>query len=117
MRFLTAAIVFLGVGLGSVQAEPVAGQPRSGAEEITQDMSLKLSRGAFNILTGWGEIPRQMVKSGKDHGWWAVLPVGIPSGAIMTVARTGTGLFETVTFMIPIDDSYGPLIEPAFVWQ
>jgi putative exosortase-associated protein (TIGR04073 family) len=117
MRFSFVFILALLVCFGGVQAEKVAGHRLSEAEEIAQDMSSKLSRGVFNILTGWGEIPRQMIKSGKDKGWWAVLPVGIPSGAIMTVARTGTGAFETLTFMIPINDSYGPLIDPAFVWQ
>lgn len=117
MRFSIAVLAVLLTGFTAVQAEKVAGHPLSDAEEITQDMSLKLNRGLFNILTGWGEIPRQMIKSGKERGWWAVLPVGIPAGAIMTLVRTGTGAFETVTFMIPIDDSYGPLIDPAFVWQ
>ncbi len=88
-----------------------------GAEDIVQDMSSKLCRGVFNGLTGWGEIPRQMIISGRDKGWWAVLPVGIPAGAIMTVVRTGVGVFEAGTFFIPINDSYGPIIDPAFVWQ
>ena len=117
MRFSAVCIIALLVCFGAVQAEEAAGHQLSEAEEIVQDMSEKLTRGGFNILTGWGEIPRQMIKSGKDRGWWAVLPVGIPAGAIMTVVRTGTGAFETVTFMIPINDTYGPLIDPAFVWQ
>lgn len=117
MRFLTVlmAVTFL-FSVGS-RAETVAGHKLSESEEIVQDMSAKLCRGVFNVLTGWGEIPRQMIKSGRDKGWWAVLPVGIPAGAIMTVVRTGTGAFETLTFIAPIDDSYGPIIDPAFVWQ
>lgn len=102
---------------GTLCAETVAGHNLSDTEDVVQDMSSKLCRGVFNILTGWGEIPRQMIVSGCDKGWWAVLPVGIPSGAIMTVARTGVGVFETVFFMAPINDSYGPVMNPAFVWQ
>ena len=117
MRFLSVLAVVVLIGAASAQAEKVAGHQLSEAEEITQDMSSKLWRGVFNVATGWGEIPRQMIKSGKDRGWWAVLPIGIPSGAFMTVVRTGTGAFETVTFVAPIDDSYGPIIDPAFVWQ
>lgn len=117
MRFLCVALIVLFMCSGICQAEEVGGHQLSESEEIVQDMSSKLCRGVFNVLTGWGEIPRQMVKSGKDKGWWAVLPVGVPSGAIMTVVRTGVGAFETATFIIPIDDSYGPIIDPAFVWQ
>lgn len=116
MRFLTVLAVVLCIGAGA-QAEKVAGHHLSEAEEITQDMSSKLWRGVFNVATGWVEVPRQMIKSGKDRGWWAVVPIGVPSGAMMGVVRTGVGAFETVTFIAPIDDSYGPIIDPAFVWQ
>ena len=116
MRFLFILLVVFCTA-GALRAETVAGQELSHAEGLVQDMSAKLSRGVFNILTGWGEIPRQMIVSGQDRGWWAVLPVGIPAGAIMTVVRTGTGAFETVTFFVPINDTYGPILDPAFVWQ
>lgn len=115
MRFLI--IFLLAVNASCLRAETVAGHEMSDAEGIVQDMSLKLNRGVFNVLTGWGEIPRQMIISGRDRGWWAVLPVGIPSGALMTVVRTATGVFETGTFFIPINDSYCPILDPAFVWQ
>jgi putative exosortase-associated protein (TIGR04073 family) len=117
MRVLALLMTILFFVSASAHAETVTGHKLSESEEIVQDMSSKLCRGVFNVLTGWGEIPRQMIKSGKDKGWWAVLPIGIPAGAIMTVVRTGTGAFETLTFIAPIDDSYGPIIDPAFVWQ
>lgn len=116
MRFLSILLV-VSVLAVSAGAETVAGNDLTQAENVVQDMSSKLNRGVWNVLTGWGEIPRQMVKSGKDRGWWAVLPIGIPSGVLMTVVRTGTGVFEVGTFMAPIDDSYGPILEPGFVWQ
>ncbi len=115
MRFIAVLLVVLFASAGILQAEMVAEQDL--AEDVVQDMSSKLWRGVVNVFTGWGEIPRQMVKSGHDKGWWAVIPVGIPAGCIMTVARTGVGVFETVLFIAPINDSYGPVLEPAFVWQ
>ncbi len=116
MRWLLVAMVLL-ITASTASAEIVAGNQLSDAEEIVQDMSSKLNRGVFNILTGWGEFPRQMVKSGREKGLWAVIPVGLPAGAMMTVVRTATGVFETAFFFVPIDDSYGPLIDPGFVWQ
>lgn len=115
MRFVI--ILLLALSATALRAETVAGHELSETEGLVQDMSLKLNRGVFNVLTGWGEIPRQMIISGRDRGWWAVLPVGIPAGAMMTVVRTAVGVFETGTFFIPINDTYGPLIDPAFVWQ
>jgi putative exosortase-associated protein (TIGR04073 family) len=115
MRFFF--MFLLAVGVSVANAETVAGHDLSNAEGLVQDMSSKLNRGLCNVLTGWGEIPRQMIISGQEKGWWAVLPVGIPAGAIMTVVRTATGVFEVGTFFIPINDTYGPLIDPAFVWQ
>ncbi len=113
MRFFMILLLVLFVSAGGARAE----NPPSYAEDVVQDMSSKLNRGFWNVFTGWVEIPRQMIKSGHDRGWWAVLPVGIPAGAIMTGGRTGVGAFEALTFFIPIDDSYGPIMEPAFVWQ
>jgi putative exosortase-associated protein (TIGR04073 family) len=115
MRFL---IILMIVACSAVlRAETVAGHDLSDAEDVVQDMSSKLNRGVVNILTGWGEIPRQMVISGRERGGWAVLPIGLPAGALMTLVRTGVGIFETVLFVVPINDSYGPIIDPAFVWQ
>ena len=116
MRFLVILLMVMCATV-TLRAETVAGHELSHTEDVIQDMSSKLNRGIVNILTGWGEIPRQMIVSGCDRGWWAVLPVGIPAGALMTVVRTGVGVFETGLFFVPIDDSYGPIIEPAFVWQ
>ena len=59
MRVLCVLFVGLFIAAGAFQAETVQ------AEDIVQDMSCKLNRGVFNVLTGWGELPRQMIKSGK----------------------------------------------------
>jgi putative exosortase-associated protein (TIGR04073 family) len=117
MRHILILCGFCLFTASGLQAETVAGHDISHAELVVQDMSEKLSRGVVNTLTGWGELPRQMIVSGKERGGWAVLPVGIPAGAIMTLVRTGTGIFETALFFVPIDDSYEPILKPAFVWQ
>lgn len=113
MRCLSILLIVVGISAGSLFAD----NELTHAELTIQEMSAKLTRGVFNILTGWGEIPRQMIVSGKDRGWWAVIPVGIPAGVIMGVGRTGVGIFDAALFFAPIDDSYDPILEPAFVWQ
>jgi putative exosortase-associated protein (TIGR04073 family) len=113
MRVLKVLLVVFGVAAGTLHAE----NELTHAELVVQEMSAKLCRGVVNVFTGWGEFPRQMIVSGKDRGWWAVLPVGIPSGLIMTVGRIGVGVFETVLFVAPVDGTYDPILEPAYVWQ
>jgi putative exosortase-associated protein (TIGR04073 family) len=117
MRTLSILMIGLLSFAGPLRAEVIAGHELSHAEGLVQAMSSKLNRGVVNILTGWGEIPRQMIISGRDKGGWAVLPVGLPAGALMTVVRTGVGVFETGLFFVPINDSYGPILIPGFVWQ
>jgi len=117
MRFLTILFMVVVMTTGGLRAEISARKTDALAEDVVQDMSSKLNRGVINTFTGWGELPRQMIKSGHDKGWWAVIPVGVPAGFIMSVTRTGVAVFETVFFFVPIDDSYGPILDPAFVWQ
>lgn len=89
--------------------------PVSG-ESIVSHVGHKFIRGLTNVLTGTGEIPRQMIISYQDDGPWAFVPVGFFTGIFMTVVRTGYGAFEVATFIAPIEDSYGSLLEPAYVW-
>ncbi|MFA5689575.1 MAG: exosortase system-associated protein, TIGR04073 family [Kiritimatiellales bacterium] len=116
MRYMLVFLMALAAA-GIFADEVVAGRELSHAEGLVQDMSSKLNRGIVNILTGWCEIPRQMMITGKEKSGWLVIPVGIPAGAIMTVVRTATGVFETGLFFVPIDDSYGPILDPGYVWQ
>ena len=115
MRWLL--IGFLLLGAAGLRAEVIAGHEVSHAEGLVQEMSGKLCRGVVNVLTGWGEIPRQMIITGRDRSGWLVIPVGIPAGALMTVVRTATGVFETGLFFVPINDSYDSFLDPAYVWQ
>ncbi len=80
--------------------------------------SVKLWRGAVNVLTGWGELIRQPVLLTQEDGAIGI-PTGIINGIFMTVVRTGVGVFDVVTFPLPLDyeDGYESLINPEYVWQ
>ncbi len=111
MRSVAVLLMVLFISAGSAVAEEVL------AEDVIQEMSTKLNRGLMNTMTGWVELPRQIIKSGHEKSWWVALPVGIPAGAMMAVGRTGVGVFEALLFIVPIDNSYDPILEPAYVWQ
>ncbi|MDD4278172.1 exosortase system-associated protein, TIGR04073 family [Candidatus Sumerlaeota bacterium] len=77
-------------------------------------MTQKLGRGVANIFTGVVEVPKNIssewrksdpvtgffVGGAKGIGWWG--------------ARTAVGIYDTVTFPMPVPANYEPLMEPAY---
>ena len=86
-------------------------------EHAVDAMGIKMVRGIVNIATGWGEFPRQIVRSGQDDGILLAVPYGLARGLAMTVVRTMYGVAETVFFYIPFDGGYDSAIQPAYVWE
>ena len=77
-----------------------------------------MGRGISNIAFGWAEIPMTFVKNlkkGKPLGYLVgVTPV---LGGARALMRTGTGVFETVSF--PFSDkevNYDAVLEPEFLF-
>lgn len=89
-----------------------------GTENVIKPSLMKLVRGVVNTATGWGELFRQPAILGREHGSVGYC-AGVLDGVIMTVIRTGSGVFEAVTFPFTVsyENSYDSLINPDFVWQ
>ncbi|MBP8132194.1 MAG: exosortase system-associated protein, TIGR04073 family [Candidatus Hydrogenedentes bacterium] len=78
----------------------------------------KLGRGISNILLGWAEIPvtwDRKLKEGKPLGYLVgVAPV---LGTARAFIRTGTGVFEVVTFPFSDRDvNYEAVLEPDYIF-
>jgi putative exosortase-associated protein (TIGR04073 family) len=78
----------------------------------------KLGRGLSNVFLGWAEIPLTFdrnVKKGKPFAYlFGVAPV---LGTARAVLRTGTGVFEVVTFPFSDRDvNYEPILEPEYIF-
>jgi putative exosortase-associated protein (TIGR04073 family) len=78
----------------------------------------KLGRGFSNILWGWAEIPvtfDKKLKEGKPFAYlFGVAPV---LGTARAVMRTGTGVFEAVSF--PFTDeavNFEAVLEPEYIF-
>ena len=72
----------------------------------------KLGRGVSNTLeiTRFGEMRRSIEQTSVFESPSAGYTVGAIQGLDRTLARTGVGLFEVVTFPIPMPKTgYGPL--------
>lgn len=77
----------------------------------------KLKRGTINFLSGWIEIPRNIYDKTVEESILQGLTAGTMSGFGMAVVRTGTGLYEIITFPLNIPNGYEPILEPTYVLQ
>ncbi|MDD5174357.1 MAG: exosortase system-associated protein, TIGR04073 family [Candidatus Omnitrophota bacterium] len=81
-----------------------------------QSMANKLNRGLTNIFTGWFEIPKNMSGAFSKHDFASAFFIGLPKGCGMTIVRTAAGIYDTVTFAIPLPKDYKPILEPEFAF-
>lgn len=113
-----ALVVLAAVFAAEVQAQlynPDVDLPKpTGVEKALT----KMGRGISNVLFGWAEIPMTFdknLKKGKPLGYLVgVTPVLGGGRAFM---RTGTGVFEMVTF--PFSDqevNYEAVLEPEYLF-
>ncbi|MDO8536550.1 MAG: exosortase system-associated protein, TIGR04073 family [Candidatus Omnitrophota bacterium] len=81
-----------------------------------QSMASKLNRGLINIATGWFEIPKNMSAATAKHDFVSAFFIGLPKGCWMAIVRTGAGVYDTVTFPVPMPKDYNPILEPEFAF-
>lgn len=109
------------VALAAMAAVGMVGGARAATFEPDQDSSTvgkmfhKLGRGVVNVFTCWVEVPRHIA-----HEWERTDPVtgiflGTATGVGWGAARLATGLYETVTFPMPVPANYEPMLLPEFV--
>ncbi len=80
------------------------------------DPLTKLGRGLSNTATGWLEFFKEIGLQVDHSGHMAGLFVGPIKGAAKAAGRTMAGVYDTLTFLIPFPEDYGPLIEPEYVF-
>ena len=115
--------VLAGMLLSAVSATALAAEGRTVAESPDQvDQALarynlypafeKLGRGVGNALMGWAEIPLGVHDrySAEDTGTSII--TGLALGLFKGVARTGVGLYEAVTFLLPYPEDFRPILPP-----
>jgi len=119
-RIFVAAVALVLVGAFVVPVQAQLYNPDLDLPKPTgMEKSLtKMGRGLSNILFGWAEIPMTFdknLKKGKPLGYlMGVAPV---LGTARAVMRTGTGVFETVSFPFSDKDvNYEAVLEPEFLF-
>ena len=122
-RLVTASVALALVMAVFAWTAPTAAQHYDPTQEIQNPTGLeksmtKLGRGLSNVLFGWAEIPvtfDEKLKQGKSLQYLVgVVPV---LGTTRAVMRTGTGVFEMVTFPFSDRDvNYEAVLEPEYLF-
>jgi len=79
------------------------------------DPFMKLARGIVNLATSPGEYILQTVTLMKDHDPLTAYCGGFLKGTYRTLERIGVGVYDIVTFPVPVPKGYRPVIEPPTV--
>jgi len=82
-------------------------------ENYVEHVGSKIAHGIANIVTGIGEVPKNMMIETKEKGAAYGIPVGFVVGIVEGIGRTLTGALDLVTFPIPTK----PIIYPDFIWK
>jgi len=68
-----------------------------------------------NVLTGWMEVPKNIAVEWKKTEPFTGTIMGTIKGLGWGVGRTATGVYDIITFPLPIPEGYKPLMEPEFI--
>jgi len=104
---------FIVVVIGMVISMAMTGE----AADTASDKAMqKLGRGFLNIFDAATEIPGTMMRSTAEDGVASGMTVGTVNGVVNTVLRAVVGVYEVVTFAIPIPADYEPILDdPKFL--
>lgn len=111
ISFLCALALLLLFTQNAAAQSPYADPLR--AERYT--MADKLQRGAVNVLTFWGEVPRNVAREWEKTDPGTAFFVGGFKGLALGFGRLVTGVYEVVTFPVPFPNDFGPIMEPEYV--
>ena len=100
-----------GIALTTLAALVVSGSAVAG--DYVSDSGTKFTRGLANAVTGWGEIPKNIVLETNDSNAFVGITYGTLKGVGHTVGRTVVGALELGTFFIPNDE----VVHSTYVWE
>ena len=77
----------------------------------------KLQRGFVNMALSPFEISTELAKEKKRDTFPPSWVLGTGRGAFYMIGRALTGVYEIVTFPLPLPAGYTPILQPEFPWQ
>jgi len=83
------------------------------AESYPEKVTGKLGNGIANVVTGFIEIPKNMLILSHEETPAYGATVGLMVGIVYMVGRTLFGAIDIATFMIPTK----PFVDPNYIWK
>lgn len=113
---ILAVLLAWGLGMGAAAAETTgAGEGHDRVDELFGRYNLqpafeKGGRGLSNVFFGWLEIPLGVDARYSTHDVVGTTLTGTGVGVIKGLVRTGVGLYETLTFLLPYPENFAPIL-------
>lgn len=102
-RYLIAVLLVMSVG--AVQAEEHGSYQR--------DVMEKAGNGIANLVTGWLELPKNVINITNDSNIVFGVLGGMVKGSVHMMGRMGVGLVDLITAPIPTQ----PIVRPLLIWD
>ena len=77
----------------------------------------KLTRGVMGLLTGWLELPNQIVDVSRQQHVLVGMTWGVLKGAGKGLLREAVGVYETVSCAVPVPANYAPMLSPVYAFE
>lgn len=106
---------WIAVGMALVLLTGSAVGPAWAEQDTGRLVMTKLFRGMVNAVTGWMEIPKQMIQTSEQSGVGVGVTWGFVKGLGWAVGRSMIGGYEIVTFPFPVPEEYRPVLQPEYV--
>ena len=117
MKLRQFVFALLTLTLLTVSSPAMAEGYDSSLEDMSygEGISRKLGRGIANTGLGWIEILKGIDETGRDTNFIGAITWGPIYGALRAIGRTAAGVYEIVTFPIPVPENFQPILHPEFV--
>jgi putative exosortase-associated protein (TIGR04073 family) len=113
MKKLVALLIVISLGF-CVPAHAIV----ETIEKATAGPIEKLGRGVANVVTCPLELIKGMDDVKQESGLFAAVTWGILQGTFNIVKRAVVGVYEIVTFPVPLPKDYAPILtDPEFFWE
>jgi len=86
-------------------------------DQYIKDSGTKLTTGVVSMSMGWAEILSKPQDIEVKDGPIEVVSFGPLVGLLKTALRTGSGAYDTATFLFPLMNKNQTRIESGFAWH
>lgn len=83
------------------------------SDSYVNNSAEKFASGVANAVTGWVELPKNIILTSQKEGPVYGVTIGLGMGIMHTVGRSLIGVLDAATFFIPTK----PSVNPPFIWQ